>query len=177
MKYVSAFAVPAMTLLLALSAGSLALSAHGLQDAASAARTALSKEIAAERAAANALLAIRQMPTDGMGGVAQPITVALTAHIDAIGRIARDQSVEIERIATTKTQQSYAVAAAMTQEVPMTGGKVVTARLSINGTYSHYPEFKGFLNRLAKRSAIQSIQLRASRFELTTDIYGVPDGV
>jgi len=169
-----------MTLLLALSAGSLALSAHGLADKVSAARSTLVKQTAAERAAADALQAVRLMSAHGTGIPlvgARPITATLTGEIAAIGRIAREQSVEIERVATAGNQQGYAAASAMTQEVPMTGGKLFAVRLSVNGTYGDYHEFKAFLARLAKRGAIQSIQLRASRFELTTDIYGVPDGV
>jgi len=141
----------------------------------------LAKQTAAEHAAADAHLAVQRMPAHGTGAPLAgllPITTALTGQIDAIGRIARAQSVEIERIATASSHpQGYAAASALTQEVPMTGGKLFAVRLSVNGTYGHYPEFKDFLARLAQRGALQSIQLRANRFELTTEIYGVPDGV
>lgn len=160
---------------MALSAGSLALSAHDLKEQAIAAHGVLSKQAAAERAAAHALEAIQPMSSTS-GVAAEPISVALAGEIEAIGRYARERSVEIERIATPGNQQGYTAASAMTQVIPMTNGKLIAVRLNVNGTYSDYTEFKSFLGRLARRGAIQSLQLRSTRFELTTDIYGVPEG-
>ncbi len=105
---------------------------------------------------------------------ARPINDALSSFIVAVHRQGKARSVALERITSAAAQQqSFAGAEALAREVPLTGGRIRAVRLSMQGHYADYQQFKRFLDDMAYLSAIQSLKLNGDRFEAITEIYGV----
>ena len=179
MKSASAFVVPAATLLLLLSAASLAYQASDARDATAAAQSAAVKARRDEQAASAALRAIAPAVAaapEALRGHAEARTVndTLATFVVAVNRQSKARSISLERITSaTGQQQAYAGPAMLAREVPLTGGRVRAVRLSMQGRYGDYSQFKRFLDDLAILSAIQSLKLVGDHFEAVTEIYGV----
>jgi hypothetical protein len=166
MKSASALLVPATTLLLIISAASLAFEASEAADAAAMAGAGLDR---ARQSAGEVAAALAALPPPA--GV--PDVNSVLAHtLVRLQKQARARLVAIERITANK-QQGYAGADALAAPVPMTGNRILAVRLQMHGRYADYPLFKVFLEDLGHLAAIQSLKVVGDRFEAQLEIYGV----
>lgn len=126
------------------------------------------------RAASSALAAL-PVPTlsRGESAVATALNVTLAQTLVRISHQAKARTVEIERISSASRQQGFAGADALSAPVPLTGGRILAVRLSLNGRYTDYPSFKAFLDDLGHLAAVQSLKVTGDHFESVVEIYGV----
>lgn len=105
---------------------------------------------------------------------ARALNEALSSFIVALNRQAKARSVSLERIASAAgQQQSFAGPEALARDVPLTGGRIRAVRLSMQGRYTDFPQFKRFLDDMSTLSAIQSLKLSGDHYEAVVEIYGV----